>query len=500
MDNWFLRYLYSKQTRKWIWLFGIPSAILLIIQYNELSIFSGVSFLLSGAKASFLQKSYVRSHDANDLYVGFNKSIIHNKAPPRDVDKKKPKMETLPVMSISEMNELLQKSHDLPHSVPAASRVDKQLLGAKSQIENATITNNDVGIYAPIYRNISMFKRSYELMEQILKVYIYKDGEKPIFHDGILEGIYASEGWFLKLMEANKQFVTEDPSEAHLFYIPFSPRLLQLTLYVRHSHSRDNLIQFMRNHSEMLITKYPFWNRTDGSDHFLAGCHDWAPAETRGLLLSTIRALCNADIRAGFRIGKDVSLPTTNVRSAKSPLKDVGGEPPSNRTILAFFAGYMHGCVRPVLLNHWGNDTDMRIFTRMPHVKGNKNYIDHMKTSKYCICARGFAVHSPRVVESLFYNCVPVIISDNYVPPFFEVLNWESFSVIVLEKDIPNLKNVLLSISHEKYVEMYERVKNVREHFFWHSEPIKYDLFHMILHSVWYNRVFSTKLKDMRTR
>lgn len=377
---------------------------------------------------------------------------------------------------------------DLPRQL--SSLVDQQLLEAKSQIENAAFTNNDSGLYAPIYRNVSMFKRSYEIMERVLKVYIYKDGEKPIFHDWILEGIYASEGWFLKLMEENKQFVTEDPNEAHLFYIPFSSRLLELTLYVPHSHSRDNLIQFMKNHTEMLITKYPYWNRTNGSDHFLAGCHDWAPAETRGLLLNTIRALCNADIRTGFQIGKDVSLPTTYVRSSKNPLKDMGGKPPTQRQILAFFAGHMHGYVRPVLLSHWGNDTDMRIYARMPHVKGNKNYIDHMKSSKYCICARGFAVHSPRVVESLFYDCVPVIISDNYVPPLFEVLNWESFAVFILEKDIVNLKKVLLSISEEKYVEMYERVKKVREHFFWHSEPVKYDLFHMILHSVWYNRVF----------
>ncbi|KAJ0687417.1 putative xylogalacturonan beta-1,3-xylosyltransferase [Helianthus annuus] len=152
----------------------------------------------------------------------------------------------------------------------------------------------------------------------------------------------------------------------------------------------------------------------------------------------------------------------------------------------------MHGNVRPVLLSHWGNDTDMKIFSRLPHVKGNQNYIDYMKTSKFCICARGFAVHSPRVVESLFYNCVPVIISDNYVPPFFDVLNWESFAVFILEKEIPDLKRILLSISHEKYVEMYERVKKVQGHFFWHSKPVKYDLFHMILHSVWYNRVFTS--------
>ncbi|KAL8214550.1 hypothetical protein R6Q57_003999 [Mikania cordata] len=115
-----------------------------------------------------------------------------------------------------------------------------------------------------------------------------------------------------------------------------------------------------------------------------------------------------------------------------------------------------------------------------------------MKTSKFCICARGFAVHSPHIVESLYFNCVPVIISDNYVPPLFNVLNWESFAVFISEKDIPKLKAVLLSISEDKYVEMYERVRKVKEHFFWHSEPVKYDLFHMILHSVWYNRVYAT--------
>lgn len=215
-----------------------------------------------------------------------------------------------------------------------------------------------------------------------------------------------------------------------------------------------------------------------------------APAETRGRLLDSIRALCNSDLKTGFIIGKDVSIPTTYVRSAQNPLRDIGGNPPSQRSILAFFAGYMHGPVRPVLLKHWGEDPDMKIFTRMPHVKGNKNYIEHMKSSKYCICARGFAVHSPRVVESIFYECVPIIISDNYIPPFLEVLNWESFAVFVLEKDIPNLKKILLSISEEDYLEMLKRVKKVQEHFLWHTEPVKYDLFHMILHSVWYNRVF----------
>ncbi|XWS17712.1 hypothetical protein CRYUN_Cryun33cG0090700 [Craigia yunnanensis] len=120
----------------------------------------------------------------------------------------------------------------------------------------------------------------------------------------------------------------------------------------------------------------------------------------------------------------------------------------------------------------------------MPHVKGNTNYIEHMKSSKFCICARGHEVNNPRVVEAIFYECVPVIISDNSVPPLFEVLNWESFAIFVLEKDIPNMKNILLHISEEMYMEMHKRMKMVQQHFLWHAEPVKYDLFHMILHSI----------------
>ncbi|KAG9154433.1 hypothetical protein Leryth_024824 [Lithospermum erythrorhizon] len=208
-------------------------------------------------------------------------------------------------------------------------------------------------------------------------------------------------------------------------------------------------------------------------------------------MANCIRALCNTDlVKEGFQFGKDVSLPETLVRSAQNPLKLRGGKPPSERHILAFFAGRNHGYLRPILFKYWSNkDPDMQIFGKLPK-KGPVNYVQSMKSSKYCICAKGFEVNSPRVVEAIFFECVPVIISDNFVPPLFETLNWESFAVFVLEKDIPNLKDILLSIPEKRYLEMQSRVKQVQQHFLWHTKPEKYDIFHMILHSIWYTRVF----------
>lgn len=69
-------------------------------------------------------------------------------------------------------------------------------------------------------------------MELILKVYIYKEGKRPIFHQPYLRGIYSSEGWFMKLMEDSRQFVTRDAQKAHLFYLPYSARQLQRARYV----------------------------------------------------------------------------------------------------------------------------------------------------------------------------------------------------------------------------------------------------------------------------
>ncbi|KAI4370079.1 hypothetical protein MLD38_018463 [Melastoma candidum] len=378
-------------------------------------------------------------------------------------------------ISIAEMKSLLLQSHSSYHSMKPrwSSTVDKELLGAKLQIINSPFVQDDPDLYPPLFRNFSMFKRSYELMEKMLKVYIYKEGQKPILHQAVLNGIYATEGWFMKQMETNRRFVTKNARNAHLFYMPFSSRMLEETLYVANSHSHKNLIRFLEDYVRLLMEKHPHWNRTGGSDHFLVACHDWAPAETKYVMARCIRALCNADVKEGFVFGKDVSLPETYVRMPKRLLRYVGGKPPSQRSILAFFAGNMHGYVRPILLKHWENkDPDMKIFGYLPKVKGKMDYVQHMKSSKYCICAKGYEVNSPGVVEAIFYDCVPVIISDNFVPPFFETLNWESFAVFVLEKDIPRLKDILLSIPQEQYLRMQLHVKKVQQHFLWHSRPV----------------------------
>ncbi|KAK9068393.1 hypothetical protein SSX86_012506 [Deinandra increscens subsp. villosa] len=508
---------------------GVVFAVIIVLQYLEFRYGDVISSLFSASKihitygASSNGSNYSTENatttlilpqnrlnsNMSDTYKSASNSVrnftksesssrdIFPSANLSDVTEVHSKKRTVKVVSVSEMRDILAHNRASHLMKPLwASRADWELLNAKMQIENASFTKDDHNLYPSVFHNISMFRRSYELMEKTLKVYIYKEGEKPIFHrpEAVMKGIYASEGWFMMQMKSSKIFITKKPKQAHLFYIPYSSKLLKATLSPN-SYDRESVVPYLKNYIDMISGRYNFWNRTGGSDHFLVACHDWAPDETARFMGTCIRAICNTDIqKSGFELGKDVSLPETNVRYPQNPLQNLGGKPPSKRPVFAFFAGKMHGYLRPILLRHWENkDPEMKIFKRLPKVKDDKNYTDFMKNSKFCICAKGSEVNSPRVVEAIFYECVPVIISDNFVPPFFEVLDWESFAVFVPEKDIPDLKTILLSIPKKRYLQMHQRVKEVQQHFLWHVKPVKYDMFHMILHSIWYTRVARVK-------
>lgn len=326
-------------------------------------------------------------------------------------------------------------------------------------------------------------------MEKQFKIFVYKEGEPPLFHDGPCKSIYSMEGNFIYEMETNTRFRTNNPEKAHAFYLPLSVVKMVRYVYERDSHDFSPIRKTVRDYIDLVGDKYPYWNRSIGADHFILSCHDWGPEASFShphLGQNSIRALCNANTSERFKPRKDVSIPEINLLTGS--LKGlVGGPSPSSRPILAFFAGGVHGPVRPVLLQHWENkDSDIRVHKYLP--KGT-SYSDMMRNSKFCICPSGYEVASPRIVEALYSGCVPVLINSGYVPPFSDVLNWASFSVIVSVEDIPNLKTILTSISPRQYLRMYRRVLKVRRHFEVNSPAKRFDVFHMILHSIWVRRL-----------
>lgn len=203
---------------------------------------------------------------------------------------------------------------------------------------------------------------------------------------------------------------------------------------------------------------------------------------------NAMKVVCNADLTANFNLEKDVSIPQTLKGGNQSGL-DIGNLSSDKRDFFVFYAGQMHGVVRPVLIDYWrGKDPSMKIYEVLPpEIANNISYAEHMKRSRYCLCPKGFEVNSPRIVEAILSGCVPVIIADNFVLPYSDVLDWTKFSITVAEKDIPQLKTILTSIPDGTYRSMQSRLMYIRRHFVWLEDPeeTEYDSFHMALHSIW---------------
>ncbi|ESQ40291.1 hypothetical protein EUTSA_v10016080mg [Eutrema salsugineum] len=372
-------------------------------------------------------------------------------------------------------------------------KIEFELQKARVAIKAASmddpVDDPDYVPLGPMYWNAKVFHRSYLEMEKQFKIFVYKEGEPPLFHDGPCKSIYSMEGNFIYEMETDTRFRTNNPDKAHAFYLPLSVVKMVRYVYVSNSHDFSPIRKTVRDYIDLVSDKYSYWNRSIGADHFILSCHDWGPEASFShphLGQNSIRALCNANTSERFKPRKDVSIPEINLRTGS--LKGlVGGPSPSSRPILAFFAGGVHGPVRPVLLQHWENkDNDIRVHKYLPR---GTSYSDMMRNSKFCICPSGYEVASPRIVEALYSGCVPVLINSGYVPPFSDVLNWRSFSVIVSVEDIPNLKTILTSISPRQYLRMYRRVLKVRRHFEVNSPAKRFDVFHMILHSIWVRRL-----------
>ncbi|KAF6153584.1 hypothetical protein GIB67_027451 [Kingdonia uniflora] len=186
------------------------------------------------------------------------------------------------------------------------------------------------------------------------------------------------------------------------------------------------------------------------------------------LFHNSIRVLCNANTSKGFNPSKDASSPEIHLRTGEITGL-IGGLSPSSHSILAFFAGRLHGHIRLLLLEQWKNkDEDVQVYESLSE---GVSYDKMLKKSKYCLCPSGYEAASPRVVEAIYAECVPMLISDHYVPPFSDILNWKSFSVQIHVKDIANIKRILRGISQTQYLRMHKRVKQVQKHFVVNGPP-----------------------------
>ena len=73
--------------------------------------------------------------------------------------------------------------------------------------------------------------------------------------------------------------------------------------------------------------------------------------------------------------------------------------------------------------------------------------MSEMMSSEFCLVPRGDCLFSYRLLEALASSCIPVVLSDGYVIPFSEEVDWFEFSLVVQEKEYLALPNILKDIT-----------------------------------------------------
>eukprot|EP00898_Chlorokybus_atmophyticus_P005141 jgi/Chlat1/5628/Chrsp369S00416 len=290
---------------------------------------------------------------------------------------------------------------------------------------------------------------------------------------------------------------TSDPNEADLFFIP---------------------------------ALYPYWNRTNGVDHFWMHEQDigncLVPKDLRGPMVLAHwgrhspeprlqawtgcrrqNSACANATREKFANlpcidpAKDIIIPAAldedTVRRSVFTRRNRQGSQ-EHRQWQLFFAGNIHpekkrklqsngmtypdilysDGVRQELIARFSNYTGWLIKRRVEH------YEQKFKEAVFCFCPAGFG-WGVRTGVAVLNGCIPVIIQDNVTQPFEDYLPYEDFTVRVPKAELYRLPDILQAIPQERIERMQFTMSRVWRNFFWQPPGLAFETLMKLLRRRW---------------
>ncbi|KAJ0102637.1 hypothetical protein Patl1_06461 [Pistacia atlantica] len=306
---------------------------------------------------------------------------------------------------------------------------------------------------------------NYQNMLKSFKIFTYSP-PRPLIFSTTPESLF-----FSSLLKS--PFITKDPEQAHLFFVPFSSHTS--------TRSLGRVIAGLRN-------DFPFWNRTLGADHFYISCEGLGFNSNRNVLelkKNSVQISCFPTSRTEFVPHKDITLP---------PLADPhASNGPTNKT--KRHLGFVRfGAVKESsLLSELRDDPEFLVEAGPSDELTFEEMLEH---SKFCLFEYGEGDVSG-ISDAVRFGCVPVVITDRPIQdlPLLDVLRWQEIAVFVgwnKGKDgvkVNSLKRVLhRTCGDEKYEEVRRLCVTAGLHFVWNEEPQPYDAFHMVIYQLWLRR------------
>lgn len=187
-----------------------------------------------------------------------------------------------------------------------------------------------------------------------------------------------------------------------------------------------------------------------------------------------------------------------------------------HRRILLSFKGkrYVIGCGSETRngLHHINNNYDVIMLTTCKHGKkwkdssdklcekeelryGSRDFLELMKDSSFCLVPRGRRLGSFRHLEAMSNGCIPVILSDDWLQPFSELIDWSCLTLHYLEKALLLVPELLRDINGEARRKMRNCCLDIYDKYFSSVEKITLTTLRIIE-----NRIINHYKKEEATR
>jgi glucuronyl/N-acetylglucosaminyl transferase EXT1 len=95
-----------------------------------------------------------------------------------------------------------------------------------------------------------------------------------------------------------------------------------------------------------------------------------------------------------------------------------------------------------------------------------------MSNSTFCLIPRGRRLASFRFLESLSFKCIPIILSNSWILPFNEVIDWSDCVIQSDERLLLQIPEQLRQISKQKIFKMQSKCLEIYEKYFSSIESI----------------------------
>lgn len=388
--------------------------------------------------------------------------------------------------------------------LPLVIHLPRQVCGISNQgntLPNTLYENTDIGVnertllstdavYNNLYLFASTFEANYEQMLSNFKIFIY-----PRKHHDFGSPEWCSNRTFRDISKPvamfyesllTSSFTTDDPEEAHLFFVPFSIDALRIT-------SATHKSRFLRRYIDGLRIEYPYWNRTLGADHFYVSCEGIDIDSSRNVVelkKNSIQVSCYPLPISGnwrFYPHKDINMPSTDSAAPGHKILNFKPDQRQSQTFLAYCVNWPEAI--PDLestLSQWKTDPG---FVLDPLLVEPSLYAQRLSSSRFCLNFVGGG-NPLFLIDALTFGCIPVIITSSpfFDLPFQDILNWKEFLVIVNMRQVSKLKQLLQSIPEARFRKMKSLAKEASKHLKWHSTPRPYDAFYSLMYQLWLRR------------